>query len=44
MACLWCQKSFNEHTRDELLICVVWIQNRMHEIAENYRKLFEAKS
>lgn len=38
MACLWCQQQFNEHTKEELVVCITWLQDKFHIICENHRK------
>ena len=42
MACLWCQKLFSEHNKEELVICIDWIQNQLHIISQNYVKLLDS--
>lgn len=42
MTCLFCQKPFKEHTHEELLICIDWIQNQVTHISENFRRALEA--
>lgn len=41
MTCLWCQKLFEDHTKEEIIICVKWIQEQLDNIAQNHRRFYE---
>lgn len=41
MACLWCQKLFEDHTKEEIIICAKWIQEQLDNIAQNHRNFYE---
>lgn len=39
MACLQCQKQFNQHSKEELEFCIDWIQTHLSKIATGYSVL-----
>lgn len=40
MACLFCQKSWSDHNKEEYSICADWVQNNLSIMATKLSKIW----
>jgi hypothetical protein len=41
MACLWCQRPFDLHSKEELIICIDWLHKQFSIVCDNHTKLWK---